>query len=113
MNWLNLAESLGGQFAAKEVEADENDQFVAENIAQLKASGLVAAGVPAELGGGGASFSDLCAVLRSLGRHCGSTALAFSMHTHQVMLPLALAQSAGSRGWISQTSGSRESSTAQ
>ena len=87
IDWLSLAESLGKQFAAREVEADEGDLFVADSIAQLKLSGLTAAGVPSELGGGGASFTDLCAVLRILGRYSSSTALAFSMHTHQVMVP--------------------------
>lgn len=87
IDWLSLAESLGNQFAARETEADESDLFVADNIARLKTSGLVSAGVPIELGGGGASYSDLCTVLRILGRYSGSTALAFSMHTHQVMIP--------------------------
>lgn len=87
IDWLSLAESLGNQFAARDIEADESDLFVADNFAQLKRSGLVAAGVPAELGGGGASYTELCAVLRILGRYCSSTALAFSMHTHQVMVP--------------------------
>lgn len=86
-DWLSLAESLGTQFAARDIEADESDVFVADNIARLKAAGLIAAGVPLELGGGGASYTDLCNVLRILGRHCSSTALAFSMHTHQVMVP--------------------------
>jgi alkylation response protein AidB-like acyl-CoA dehydrogenase len=86
-DWLVLAESLGQQFAARETEADESDIFVADNIARLKSAGLVAAGVPRELGGGGASYSDLCAVLRILGRYSSSTALTFSMHTHQVMIP--------------------------
>ncbi|HEY9642441.1 MAG TPA: acyl-CoA dehydrogenase family protein, partial [Coleofasciculaceae cyanobacterium] len=86
-DWLSLAESLGKQFAARETEADESDLFVADNIARLKSSGLMAAGVPTELGGGGASYADLCSVLRILGRYCSSTALAFSMHTHQVMIP--------------------------
>ncbi|MBW4542674.1 MAG: acyl-CoA/acyl-ACP dehydrogenase [Myxacorys chilensis ATA2-1-KO14] len=87
IDWLSLAESLGSQFAARETEADESDLFVADNIARLKAAGLAAAGVPIELGGGGASYSDLCAVLQILGRYSSSTALAFSMHTHQVMVP--------------------------
>lgn len=86
-DWLALAESLGQQFAASEAIADAEDLFVADNIAQLKASGFTAAGVPSELGGGGASFTDLCAALRILGRYSSSTALAFSMHTHQVMVP--------------------------
>jgi alkylation response protein AidB-like acyl-CoA dehydrogenase len=87
MDWLSLAESLGKQFAAREIEADESDLFVADNIARLKAAGLVSAGVPTELGGGGVSYRDLCSVLRILGHHSSSTALAFSMHTHQVMIP--------------------------
>jgi alkylation response protein AidB-like acyl-CoA dehydrogenase len=49
-------------------------------------SGLVEAGVPAELGGGGANIDALAAILRTLGYHCGSTALAFAMHTHQVAI---------------------------
>lgn len=87
LDWLSLAESLGNQFAEREAEADENDRFVADHIVRLKSSGLVAAGVPTELGGGGASLTDLCAVLRILGRYSSSTALVFSMHTHQVMVP--------------------------
>ena len=39
-------------------------------------------GVPAELGGGGASHAELCALLRELAHACGSTALALSMHAH-------------------------------
>jgi alkylation response protein AidB-like acyl-CoA dehydrogenase len=87
LDWLSLAESLGKQFAARDTEADESDLFVADNIARLKTTGLISAGVPIELGGGGASYTDLCTVLRVLGRYCSSTALAFSMHTHQVMVP--------------------------
>lgn len=86
-DWLSLAESLGKQFAETEAIADEEDLFVADNITQLQSFGLTAAGVPIELGGGGASYNDLCAVLRILGRYSSSTALAFSMHTHQVMVP--------------------------
>jgi alkylation response protein AidB-like acyl-CoA dehydrogenase len=76
MDWLSLAESLGKEFAARDIEADETDLFVADNIAKLRANGLISAGVPIELGGGGASHADLCAVLRILGSHCSSTALA-------------------------------------
>jgi alkylation response protein AidB-like acyl-CoA dehydrogenase len=86
MDWLSLAESLGKEFAARDIEADETDVFVADNIAKLRSNGLISAGVPIELGGGGASHADLCAVLQILGRYCSSTALAFSMHTHQVMV---------------------------
>jgi alkylation response protein AidB-like acyl-CoA dehydrogenase len=82
-----IARRLGQEFAKRTVEMDETDTFVAENYAALKAAGLVEAGVPAELGGGGHSVDELAAMLRELARHCSSTALAFSMHTHQVAIP--------------------------
>jgi alkylation response protein AidB-like acyl-CoA dehydrogenase len=52
----------------------------------LKEHRVFSAGVPAELGGGGASHSELSAMLRELARSCGSTALALSMHTHLLAL---------------------------
>lgn len=78
-----LAE-LGPMFAARAATADELDRFVAENFAALKERGLLAAGVPEELGGLGASHGELCEMLRVMAHSCGSTGLAFSMHTHQV-----------------------------
>jgi indole-3-acetate monooxygenase len=81
------ARRLGPHFAERAAEADENDRFVGENYKALKQAGLVAAGVPKELGGGGAEVAELADMLRELAHHCGSTALAFSMHTHQVAIP--------------------------
>ena len=86
-NWFALADTLGQDCAECEATADATDRFVSDNFERLKASGLSAAGVPLELGGGGASYAEICQVLRILGRHCSSTALSFSMHTHQVMVP--------------------------
>lgn len=82
-----IASDLGPIFAERANATPDEDRYVAENIATLKASGLVEAGVPAELGGGGADVDELAAMLRTLGYHCGSTGLAFSMHTHQVAIP--------------------------
>lgn len=84
---LDIARELGPSFAKRTQETSDEDKFVADNYAALKNSGLVEAGVPAELGGGGADVDELAAMLRTLGYHCGSTALAFSMHTHQVAIP--------------------------
>ena len=82
-----IARELGPELARRaEAELDE-DKYVADNVALLKASGLVEAGVPRELGGGGADPDELAAMLRTLAYHCGSTGLAFSMHTHQVAIP--------------------------
>lgn len=84
---LAKAETLGQRFATRAQQADEEDRFVAENYRDLKEAGLAAAAVPKELGGGGASIPDLAEMLRILAHHCSSTALAFSMHTHQVAIP--------------------------
>jgi acyl-CoA dehydrogenase len=83
-DWIAIVRDLGPEFAARAAAHDAEDSFVAENYAALKARGVMGAGVPAELGGGGASFAELCAIIRELGRHCSATGLAFSMHTHLV-----------------------------
>lgn len=82
-----IAEKLAPVFAERAEAHDAGDTFVAENYAALRASGLVEAGVPRALGGGGADVAELAGMLRVLGRACGSTALAFAMHTHQVAIP--------------------------
>ena len=87
IDWEGLAHEVGPQIAARGIEADGADTFVAENLALLKSRGFHAAGAPAELGGGGASHVELAQMLRTLAGYCGSTALALSMHTHQVALP--------------------------
>src|SRR5258708_4427687 len=80
-DWIGLMTRLGTDFAQRCAAHDEDDSFVAENYAALKGQGAFAAGVPAELGGGGASHAELCAMIRELAHHCSATALAFSMHT--------------------------------
>lgn len=83
-DWRELTRTLGQRFGERAAEVDREDRFVAENYADLKAYGFFAAGVPVELGGGGVNHAELGAMLRELARHCGSTGLAFAMHTHQV-----------------------------
>ena len=85
-DWCTTLAGLAPAFAARAAQFDENDEFVADNYAELKASGLVAAGVPHELGGLGMELDELCEMLRTLARSCPSTALAFAMHTHQVAI---------------------------
>ncbi|MGH3788169.1 MAG: acyl-CoA dehydrogenase family protein [Pseudonocardiaceae bacterium] len=82
MDWVAMAREVGPAFAARAADLDERDAFVAENYAELMERRFLSAGVPAELGGGGASHLELCAMLCELARYCGSTALALSMHTH-------------------------------
>jgi acyl-CoA dehydrogenase len=85
-DWAALARELGPRFAARASAHDAADSFVADNYRDLRERRVFSAGVPAELGGGGASHAELCAMVRVLGQHCGSTALALSMHTHQVAI---------------------------
>jgi len=85
-DWTELARELGPRFAARAAAHDATDSFVADNYRDLRARRVFSAGVPAELGGGGASHAELCALVRGLGQHCGSTALALAMHTHQVAI---------------------------
>ena len=48
----------------------------------LRQAGMLALAVPTELGGMGATIRQVALVERELARHCGSTALAISMHHH-------------------------------
>jgi alkylation response protein AidB-like acyl-CoA dehydrogenase len=81
------AEALVPALAERAAAHDAEDRFVADNYVLLREAGLVEAGVPAELGGRGAEVGALADMLRTLAHGCGSTALAFSMHTHQVAVP--------------------------
>jgi alkylation response protein AidB-like acyl-CoA dehydrogenase len=83
-NLAALMHELGPEFAARAAHCDDEDLFVAENYIALKKHGVLTAGLPAELGGGDAEHRELGEMLRVLARYCGSTALALSMHTHQV-----------------------------
>lgn len=76
-----LAE-LGPVFADRAASHDAQETFVAANYADLKAQRFFSAGVPAELGGGGLSYPELCRLVRKLAQACPSTALAFAMHLH-------------------------------
>ena len=84
-DWIADAEALAKRFGERASEHDESGEFVAENYADLQDGGFFSTGIPEELGGGGASFAELCGIVRAIGRDCGSTALSFVMHTHTVM----------------------------
>src|SRR5271154_4253713 len=83
-DWPRLMHELGPGFAARANVHDTNDSFVAQNFAELRARGVFTAGVPRSLGGGEATYPELCEMLRTLAYYCSSTALALSMHTHVI-----------------------------
>ena len=82
--WLAKVEDIAAAIEARAEECDATDAFVAESYRLLAEQGLFKALVPIEFGGGGATVGEVCAAIRRLGQACGSTALAFSMHSHLV-----------------------------
>lgn len=83
-NWKQLASDLGKELSEKASDNDANNQFVSENYNLLREHQFFKIAIPQQLGGGGASFEEVCEVIREFGQHCGSTALAYSMHSHPV-----------------------------
>ena len=84
---VEITSEVAKVFAERAKSNDETDRFIEDNYTDLKSAGLIAAGVPSQLGGGGASIRELCEILKIIGGACGSTGLALSMHTHQVAIP--------------------------
>ena len=80
--WPQVASELGRSFAKHAADHDADDTFVSENYEALREKNLFSAMVPIELGGGNASHSEMCEVLRILAQSCSSTALANAMHQH-------------------------------
>lgn len=83
-DWVEIARTLGQEFGKRSAEYDRNGEFAVDNYRDLREYRLFSAAIPSELGGGGATYQELSAFIRELARHCGSTALAFAMHTHPV-----------------------------
>ncbi len=84
MNAREPIAELISRFGARAPELEHSDEFVTANYDELRSSGLLAAAVPAELGGKGMEVPELAEMLRTMAHACPSTALAFSMHTHVV-----------------------------
>ncbi|HVQ76159.1 MAG TPA: acyl-CoA dehydrogenase family protein [Candidatus Binatia bacterium] len=85
-DWVALARELAPGFATRAAAHDADDSFVAENYAELRRRHVFSAPVPAALGGGDASYAELCDLLRALAHGCSSTALALAMHMHPVSM---------------------------
>ncbi len=73
-DWVEVARQLAPDFAARAAEHDAKDTFVAENYAKMRDAKLFSAPLPAELGGGGATYAQHCEIIRTIARACGSTA---------------------------------------
>lgn len=84
VDWVARAGAISEDIACHAAEHDSDDSFVAPAYARLKEEGFFKALVPVEFGGGGATVAEICGAIRQLGVGCGSTALAFAMHSHLV-----------------------------
>jgi alkylation response protein AidB-like acyl-CoA dehydrogenase len=81
-NWRSVLAELGPLLAEEDRRCDEMNQFAGANFALLRERGFLELAVPVELGGAGLTRTELSEMLRTLARHCSSTALALAMHTH-------------------------------
>lgn len=84
--WIGTIRELGPKFAEREAKIDATGDFVSENYQELKANKVFSAGVPTELGGGGASHGEVCELIKEIAHYSGSTSLAYSMHAHPMAM---------------------------
>ena len=76
-----IAEAAGPHADRHDIEGS----FVIEGVEAARDLGYLAAPVPHELGGLGATTAEICEAQRVIARACGSTGLASSMHLHVVL----------------------------
>ncbi len=77
---------LGPTFAKRAAGYDRDASFPYENFDDLASAGFLTLCIPERFGGLGADFATYALVSEELGRHCGSTALTFNMHTATCLL---------------------------
>jgi acyl-CoA dehydrogenase len=79
-------EVVAAAAAANAVAVDREARFPQEAIAAARSQRLLGITVPPDLGGEGASISDVVDVCYTLGRACASTAMIYAMHQTKVAL---------------------------
>ncbi|MGH1489652.1 MAG: acyl-CoA dehydrogenase family protein [Acidimicrobiales bacterium] len=80
------AAALGPAMEERASQYDRDASFPYENFADLRDAGFLALCIPESYGGLGGDYATYGLVAEELGRHCGSTALAFNMHTATCLL---------------------------
>ena len=83
---VDSIKELGSVFSERADKYDSEASFPYENFADLKEAGFLALCIPEDHGGMGADFVTYALISEELGRHCGSTALTFNMHTASMLL---------------------------
>ncbi len=81
-----MVAKLGPKFKERAIQTDIDASFPTGNFADLRDIGFLALCIPEDQGGLGADFPTYALVAEEIGRHCGSTALTFNMHTATMLL---------------------------
>lgn len=77
-----LPEEMLARFDDRASTYDNENRFLDEDFAELRASGFLHVAVPAELGGSGVRLDQYSQLMRRLAYHAPATALAINMHTY-------------------------------
>ncbi len=89
LTWGQAARALSVEFAARAPGHDRDASFPFENFSQLHEAGLLSLAAPRELGGQGASLTQLADVIGAIGQGDPATALVLIMQyiQHRGMAP--------------------------
>jgi acyl-CoA dehydrogenase len=78
------AEKVAAAAATHAASVDSHSRFPSEAIGAARAERMLGVAVPPDLGGEGASVSDVVDICYRLGRSCASTAMVYAMHQANV-----------------------------
>jgi len=81
---MSRGEKVAAVAATHAASVDSHSRFPSEAISAARAERLLGIAVPPELGGEGASLSDVVDICYMLGRTCASTAMVYAMHQTKV-----------------------------
>ncbi|MEV4153965.1 acyl-CoA dehydrogenase family protein [Nocardia salmonicida] len=89
------------RFRSRAAAHDRDNTYFAEDLAELRGIGYLAAAVPAERGGWGLDLAQLAASQRRLAAYAPATALAMSMHSYWIGIAVEMARTGDdSLDWI-------------
>ncbi|UOE42767.1 acyl-CoA dehydrogenase family protein [Agromyces larvae] len=100
---LTIAERVGKEVAGPAAyDVDREARFPSEAFDALKKEGVLTALVPVELGGMGATLTDISNAIRVLARYCSATGAALAMHTIEIFLLLKYGTTPALRALLSE-----------
>src|SRR5215470_11668301 len=82
--WIEHASSIGAELKAEAASCDACGVISRPAFDRLRAEGVTSALVPIEFGGGGASHSDMGAILRTIASFDPAVGVTLAMHSHLV-----------------------------